>query len=348
MNAAILNRDVRIFGVPFDPVDSPERLNLKLAYLSRSADVWRRPERILDPYDLIQADLGHKACLLDQSAWLGKVPVDSWLTPRPKARDFPILGGSEVYSFLERNGCWDYALRVAGFMEREVLPYKPIMIGVDHSSTAGTLMALAKVYPNLNVIVLDAHFDVMKHNGFVSNEYKESPHFCHCGNFLAHALERKIIEPEKLWVLGIADEASPESRWHSVNTPGLAYPCPNELQSWINRGVHVQSKEAVTSQTVSIDLNGPTYVSIDMDVGSLSAVFSARFMNCYGLTLQEFLTLLSQVRRSIKKAGVPLVGMDIMEIDIHFLEAARATPRDHTKYIARKALEIFLQDELYS
>ena len=65
MNAVTLNRSIKIFGVPFDPVDSPERLNLKLAYVSQSTDVCRESERILDPYDLIQAELTDKAHSLE-------------------------------------------------------------------------------------------------------------------------------------------------------------------------------------------------------------------------------------------------------------------------------------------
>ncbi|MDH5695281.1 MAG: arginase family protein [Dehalococcoidia bacterium] len=321
---------------------------MKLAYLSRSTDVCRGSERILDPYDLMQAELTDKAHLLDRSAWLGKVWVDSWLTPRPEPRDLPMLASSEIYSFWERNGCWDYALRVAEFIEKQVLPYKPVMIGVDHSSTAGSLVALAKLYHNLNVIVLDAHFDVMKHKGFILNKYKENPQFCHCGNFLAHVLERKIIKPENLWILGIADEVSPESQQHFVDMSGAPY-YSSELERWIDRGVHVQSKKAVTSERISIDLNGPTYISIDMDIGSLSSVFSARFMNCYGLSVKEISHLLSRIGTSIKQAGVPLVGLDIMEVDIHFLEAVEAMPFDDcTKDIIETVFRLSLDRGLLS
>ena len=106
---------------------------------------------------------------------------------------------------------------------------------------------------------------------------------------------------------------------------------------------HIISKKAVPSEITNLKLNGPTYVSIDMDVGSLSSVFSARFMNCYGLNRREFINLLLQVKNSIRINQVPLVGMDIMEIDIHLLEAAEYTLyKDNTKYIAGKALEILL------
>ena len=45
--------------------------------------------------------------------------------------------------------------------------------------------------------------------------------------------------------------------------------------------------------------------------------------------------MLSLVQRSIQDAGAFLVGLDIMEIDIHFLEAVEGMPHmDYTKYLA--------------
>ncbi|MFC1860786.1 arginase family protein, partial [Chloroflexota bacterium] len=119
-----------------------------------------------------------------------------------------------------------------------------------------------------------------------------------------------------------------------------------EINKWISNGVHLATKEEVSSEKLTLNLGGPVYISIDMDVGSLASVYSARFMNCYGLELSEFLALISQLSVLMKECGVPLVGMDIMEIDIHFLEAAKSTQyTDHTRYIARKALEILLNDQ---
>lgn len=317
---------IKVFGVPFDPVNSPERLNLKTAYISRFAYAPYVFERFRDSYDVIRTNLSVASQILDDKVWLGKMPVDSWLTPRPQLKDLPKLRISECTSFLATNGCWDYALKVADFVSERVFPCKAVMIGVDHSLTGGLLLALAKKYGDVNVIVLDAHFDVMKLNT-LAYEHLQEPAFYHCGNFLAHMLENKIIRPDNLWVLGVQEAALAQ----------------NEAQKWIGRGVHVLCKEDIISEAMSIDLNGPTYVSIDMDVGSLSSVFSARFMNCYGLSFEEFLRLLSRVAMSIKEANVPFVGLDIMEIDIHFLEANEGMSfHDCTKSIVREIFNYFL------
>ncbi len=327
-----MKQATRIFGVPFDPPNSPERLNLKLAYLSHLARTPYR-ERFRDPYDAFEADLSDKYQFYAEGTWLGKMPVASWLTPRPLSSDLPMLTPHRFMSFLEENGCWDYALKVAKFVEEQVFPYRPIMIGVDHSLTGGLLLALTKRCRNLNVIILDAHFDVMGFNG-------EKLPFYQCGNFLSYLLEKEVIQPQNLWVLGVGEEILPENNQYKSS---LSSRNTTEFEKWIDRGVHVLSRKDVVSEAISIELNGPTYVSVDMDIGSLSSIFSARFMNCYGLPVKEFLHLLSVVATSIRKADVPLLGLDIMEIDIHFLEAAEAASvHDYTRHIVKEILNLFL------
>jgi arginase family enzyme len=87
-------------------------------------------------------------------------------------------------------------------------------------------------------------------------------------------------------------------------------------------------------------LNRPIYVLIDMDVGSLLLVCSARFMTSYGLSVGEFLQLLNKIYQLIRTSNVPFVGMDIMELDVHFVEAAEG--KDDSKQIIE---EMFAFDE---
>lgn len=317
---------------------------MKLAYLSQ-ANTMGSAETLYDPYDAIQADFRGNSPVPDDKVWAGKMPVDSWLMPRPQRKDLPRLTVTECISFLEMNGCWEYALKLRDFARDRIFPHKPVMIGVDHCLTGGLLLALAKEYDNINVIIFDIHFDVMEFNNLASSGtfmgrswfsgYQRKIPFYHCGNFLAHLLENKVIRPENLWILGVEEAALAQNDSQS------------EVKKWIDRGVHVVSKRDITSKATRIDLNGPTYVSIDMDVGSLSSVFSARFMNSYGLSFEEFFGLLSRVAISIDEANVPLLGLDIMEIDIHFLEANEMTPfHDCTKSLVREIFNSFLGELL--
>lgn len=320
---------------------------MKLAYVSHLMNISHSSNAFLDPFDVIAAELKDKTPFPNETHWLGKMPIESWLTPRPQPKDLPLLTSLQTEAFLEANGCWDYAHKVAQFVEEKVFPYRPVMIGVDHSSTGGLLLALAKCYGNLNVVVLDAHFDVMTFNELLpswkSHSSGREPPFYHCGNFLCWVLEKEIIRPENLWVVGVAQGMVPEENRSSAVSP--LGNNEREVKRWVNEGVHLVSKQLVSSDSMCLELTGPTYVSIDMDVGSLSSVFSARFMNCYGLTMEEFVGLLSVVRRSLEDAEVPLVGLDVMEVDIHFLEASEGMPvQDYTRNIIKKAFEIMLSE----
>jgi arginase family enzyme len=335
----------RVFGVPFDPPSSPERLDIKLAYIRHLLNTLRHEEGFADPYDSIYFEFQKGNILYDDITWLGKVPVDSWLKPKPSVTDMDLLKPVQVTSFLRNNGCWQHALRVAEFVSREILPHRPVMIGIDHSSTGGVLLALTSQYSDLNVIVLDAHFDVLKQNGlppsFESLKRSRKQTFYHCGNFLSVLLEKGLINPTNLWILGVAEHSlyGPEPNAGTQAAPNRE----EDIRKWIDKGVHIVTDEMVSSGEFSLDLTGPSYLSIDMDVGSLASIFSARFMNSIGLKLPEFLDLLARVKNATIASSFPLVGMDIMEIDIHFLETIDLTShQDFTKYILQRALETML------
>lgn len=331
----------RVFGNAFDPANSPERLNLKRAYLSYIQNNNITSSMILDPYDMVKADFdSHSSC---QYTWAGKVPLESWLTPRPQTGDLPLLNPAQCALFLKQNKCWDYALRTAEFVEQQIFPDFPIMIGVDHSVTLGPLLALSKIYDNINIVILDAHFDVMKFSKSAFDDSGQQLLFCHCGNFLSYVLEKEIISPENLCVLGIGEAIATAN--NSRNVDEISGRNAAEARRWINEGVHLWSKEEVESKELNLNLTGPTYISIDMDIGSLSSVYSARYMTCYGLSVERFISLLSNIALTIKGAGVPLLGLDVMETDIHLLEAVKETSyQDHTLDIIREIFRLFLAE----
>lgn len=326
----------KIFGIPFDPPTSPERLDIKHAYLShirRSGDGVRFP----DPYDFAYHILGGRFPSLPDSCWHGKMEIDSWLTPTPRIDDSPLLSSGLVDLFLESNGCRRHMEDVRGFVEEYIFPCRPFSIGIDHCSTGGSVMALAKQFPDLNVIILDSHFDVADTpppGPGASRTGSLSP--SHCGNFLLPLLEEGVIRPENLWVLGV------NAGLLSRNGAGTGSTAPGAAE-WVKRGVHLLSKSMLPSGLDHMLLTGPVYLSIDVDIGSLSSVFSARFMNCYGLDRTGLLGLLGSVNARIAEAHLPLVGMDLMELDVHFLGASSTLAfNDCTEDLFLKSFEIFL------
>ena len=75
--------EMRIFGAALDIPNSPERLNLKLGYVSHLMDTPNAAQSCTDPYDAIKADLKSGPRFFAEDLWMGKMPIDSWLTPRP-------------------------------------------------------------------------------------------------------------------------------------------------------------------------------------------------------------------------------------------------------------------------
>ena len=350
-----MKEQIKVFGSALDPLNSPERLNLKLAYLASIAE---EPEakRNYDPFDAMKDYLNRELSSLDSRFWFGKMQIESWLTPRPKPTDAHFLRTETFTDFLYQNGCWNYALRVRDYVKEQILPSKPVMIGVDHSLTGGVIMALSRHWDNLNVIVFDAHFDVLKkqnldsiHQLAMPDYYGENSSlercdevdFYGCGNFICHLLEQEIISPDNLWVLGVHDNVLKSLKMKCRKDNAVRSQI-GEYEKWIRKGVHLITKTDLVAGNFHLDLNGPTYISVDMDVGSLSSVFSARFMNCFGLTYKEFVEALGKLSQIIIKSDVPVVGLDIMEIDIHLLEAAELSQhKDYTRPIAREIFQKF-------
>jgi arginase family enzyme len=347
-----MQQNIKIFGAALDALSSPEKVNLKLAYINHLMEESLSKEGFRDPYDFIRAYIKKRSAPRNKMKWAGEIPIPSWLRPKPKVSDYLTLSVDKIERFLRRNGCWEYALVVADYLNKKIYPAFPMMIGVDHSLTGGSVMALAKRYPNLNIVILDAHFDVMKmrHETYGLSGNMPGKIICNeplnyygCGNFLEHLLAKRIIMPWNLWILGVQDEVCQELKEaddsrREVDSNMLS------IKKWIEKGVHVIFKHEVHSD-LKLDLTGPTYVSIDMDVGSLSSIYSARFMNSYGLDTEEMLRLLHLVHKSIDSSHFALVGLDIMELDIHFFEIGRvAGVDDRTGEIIEEIFELFVNN----
>jgi arginase family enzyme len=351
--------EIRIFGAALDALSSLERVNLKLAYINHLRNKSLIEEGFKDPYDFIKTHITRSLALSNKIKWSGKISIPSWLAPKPNIRDSSKLSEANLGKFLENDGCWEYALMIADYINRRIYPGMPVMIGVDHSLTGGSIMALAERYPNLNVVILDAHFDVMNtgrvceqdhqsRNAVFSslNDRKIGSETClnyyGCGNFLDYLLKKEVIVPKNLWILGVQDEIYRELNGRNNLGEKLDLNAIS-VKKWMETRVHVIFKHEVQSGNFKIDLNGPTYLSIDMDVGSMSSIYSARFMNSYGLNTAEFLQLLHKVSRFIRSSNCPLVGLDVMEFDVYFFEVINEKKiDDRTEEIVKEIFKLFV------
>ena len=319
----------KVFGAALDALDLPEKVALKLAY-TESMKGYPIHELPLDPYDAIKDSLGRQGYASTDVEWVGKFPIETWLSPRPATGDERFLTGAFFTDFLDKNGCLIYSEKLVSYLKSNVYPARPVMIGVDHSLTGGVLRYLSEFNHDFNVVIFDSHTDIIDFNSKrslvnypVANSNTELPDIYECGSFLNHLLEENIIKADRLWILGTQDVLE------NNNTP-QGKPYAEKLQNWTERGVHLISKKDLVRSGIPHQIEGPTYVSIDIDLGCYSCVLACRFMNRVGLESNEIIRILHSLSDMIKENKIILIGLDVMEIDVHFLNEEISERHDYT------------------
>ncbi len=357
-----------MLGAALDPLDAPEKVEMKRAYLEALGRGALQRGHHRDPYDLLSPRLKREFPSLLETA--GKLEVEDWLRPRPSPASRFKVKRDNFTAFLDAGGCEDYSKRLGDFIAREILPGTPLLIGVDHSLTGGALRALSEAHgaENLGVIVLDAHSDIiplakrlelyewMRERGktegiardFSSLETAALPDSYNCGSFIHHLLEEGVLRGERLLLVGVADRPAPEALRSSADPHNPALRLFRELE---DEGVGFVGRDSLRTgeglerlRELLRPLEGKNiYVSVDIDVGALRAVGACRFMDLFGLEESELFRLVSLLGEWLGEERARLVGMDLMEMDIH-LEGIRHRDgtRDRTSQVALRLLSAIL------
>jgi len=331
------------FGAALDPLDSAEKVAIQWAYLRALDHGIACTSDPVDPYDLFRTELNLwlEECGMRDA---GRLPVPSWLTPKPRPQDQERIHAGSFADFLDQGGCVMAAGAVKDFVEKSVFPDFPVMFGVDHSLTGGVLCALAeRLGPeSLTVVVIDAHFDAIPtgvrratHKGQEENassgstgpdagatEVLEVRETYNCGNFLAQLLDEGVILPERLFVVGAADLPTPEIE-RSAGPGTRQY--VSAYHSHLVQGVHVIGRDEVTAhggpeRVVALleeSRAGWVYISIDADAGARRAVLASRFLDLPGLEEGTLLDLATALGRAAAAGRVRLAGLDVMEVNVH-------------------------------
>lgn len=358
---------VKAFGVAFDPdeyIGAIER-QYYITLLKYGIDYLKD---ISDPYDLlipyIEETIGSNALVKK----LGKMPVESWLSPKPDLEDEELVNAENYSAFIDADGCREYADLVEKFVQ-EILDEDslPLMVGIDHSLSGGVIRALSKRYgaENLSVIVLDSHLDAIQtsiryklfnsikkrgHNLFLPDEFYlsaglydplifERPDSYNKGTFLYYLIKERILPPRNLWVIGVQDH--PKEDQSKINDPYIKEYL-NAYLNLENEGVNIITKEKLETKNLIHELDAIStqllYFSFDVDVGCGSSITLTRCLpDENGLNEHELYNLAETIRRVIYKKEIDLVGLDIMEVDIHYLR-----PDDNTPLIIAKTLKHLL------
>ena len=181
---------------------------------------------------------------------------------------------------------------------------KPIIIGGEHSASIGAIKAVMDKYEKLTVIHLDAHRDLAFE--FVGEKYSH-----------ATVMRRAHEAGANLVQIGIRSSSLEEEEFIKSTY---------NIQTFKNRDVH-KHMDAIEYYLVNID--GPIYISIDMDVMNPAIAPNVGNPTPGGLFVSELETILETLCHK------NVVGMDVVET---------ATDRlgDNTAVVAAKIIYDFL------
>jgi arginase family enzyme len=251
-------------------------------------------------------------------------------------------------TFIDSDGCLEYANKVKDAV-RSSLPKVPVLVGVDHSLSGGTIKALAEEHggENIRLIVFDSHFDYIPPSircGLIHYDMETNPRTRFAPNdpyvfnrpdsynadsFLSFL--KKVVPPENTYIVGVSDYPPREAlESRDVRVKGYV----EFYRSVQEEGVHLIRKEDVKSKgeeakrLLSTTDKPYTYVSVDVDVCANASLRGARFLDYHGLGHADLYGLVGAISSSLKKSR--LAGLDFMEFDVYTAGAMASGKRDRT------------------
>ena len=162
------------------------------------------------------------------------------------------------------------------------LNVKPIIIGGEHSASIGAIRALAEKYDKLTVIHLDAHRDLAFE--FIGEKYSHATVMRR-----AHEMGVDLVQ------IGIRSSSKDEEDFVKSTY---------NIQTFKNRDVH-KHMDAIEYYLINID--GPIYISIDMDVVDPSIAPRVGNPTPGGLFISELETIIETLSHK------NIVGLDVVE-----------------------------------
>lgn len=184
------------------------------------------------------------------------------------------------------------------------LDLKPIIIGGEHSASIGAIKALSEKYDKLTVIHLDAHRDLAFK--FVGEKYSHATVMRR-----VHELGADLVQ------IGIRSSSGDEEEFVKSTY---------NIQTFKSRDVH-KHMDAIEYYLTTIE--GPIYISIDMDVMEPAIAPSVGNPTPGGLFISEMETIIECLSHK------DIVGLDVVE-------TASDRLGDNTAVVAAKIIYDFL------
>ena len=360
----------KVFGAALDATDFPLSLQFKQNYLNQLAQNLLLDPNFLDPYEGLL--LFSRVLSKDKYLKMGKFPIESWLTPKPNLEDLPLMNQLEFQKFTSKGVIRIYSERLDNYVNNNILPDFPLMIGVDHSLTGGVLNALSNEFgpEDLLILIFDAHFDGLPASISLNiakymNEHPEetnpliSEHInlvnenlnivdtYTCASFLFYLLKEKVIIPENLIIFGCQDY--PDVKFRSLDDPRIVefVEFYNEMEQ---KGVKFIPKSDPSTMIKKLSTilkeaeKSKMYISFDTDVGALREIIATRFRNAIGIDQTTIINAAKCIKNAINSKKIDLLGLDIMEIETHLLnrEFPKSGRKDQTIKVVDSFLDVFL------
>lgn len=325
----ITDKKLVLFGCPLDCDEQFDSIQEKLNGL------WTIGKSD-DPFDEVMAFIRQE---VRQDLWreLGSADIPAWLRPKPRGEDLLKLNTENFIAFIDDDGCRRIAEDVADIVSKKILPDIPCMIGIDHSLTGGVYKSLTEFYgrDNVSLIIIDSHTDAIPMSvlsGAIQYDIETNPGSVHdpgdpflynrpdsynASSFIHHMAAEGIINLKNLYIFGVSDY--PEKKSFSIKDPRVSR-YTGAYAELKRRGSKIMTKKECTMapqrlKTLLQMISTPyVYISIDMDIGAISAVEGVRFRNWKGLT-ESGIYKLADTLKILFTRKIKLAGMDITEID---------------------------------
>lgn len=325
-------------------LDAHEKLAMKVAYVNALREGVLTPDVARDPYELLMRELEGAPGLVT----IGRLEIETWLTPRPGLEALGRLGAEFSREFLDAQGCKTVSARLREFVRDRVLPLRPMLVGVDHSLTGGVLEALCDtVGGELSLVVLDSHFDAIPaalrkaaawkgtpgtpaagqdgSSGGGAWAEEPQPDSYNCGTWLARVIDGGIVAPENVAVVGVSDRPGPAEAGGEPEAMEAYRDAYLEMEARrvkvIPKGrVREQGARKTAVEALEAAGGSSVYLSVDADIGAGEEVKAVRFLDTIGLAPGEVVDLCGSIAVEARARGAALAGFDLMEIDVHLAD----------------------------
>jgi len=158
----------------------------------------------------------------------------------------------------------------------------PVLIGGEHTVTVGAVAACVRQYPSLHVVQIDAHLDLRQ-------TYDGTP--------LSHACVMRRIDDMGLSFSQFGIRSFSREEWLFVKERGLQPQTIHRIHNnkdWIEQGI--------------AQINGPVYITIDVDGLDPSIMPATGTPEPDGLSFREVTALIEAIARKNQ-----VIGMDCVE-----------------------------------